>query len=109
MSAPPGPPSPMYGIWTPILFSLYGPRSDDICYFKMKLRVPEQDEFDFLTWGGEREGAGRPRTRPDLQPHTARTPVARSYPVHVSIKLLVGKKSLRTYTFLSTMRAVLRA
>src|SRR5438105_6835353 len=74
-----------------------------------KIRQPEQGEFEFPTWGGKRKRAGRPKTRPDLQPHTPRVPVARSYPVHVSIKLAVGRRSLRTYALLAVVRSVLRA
>src|SRR2546428_2771693 len=70
-------------------------------------RAPEQTEFDFPTWGGERKGAGRPR-RTDEQPHAAREPVARRFPVHVTIRLAAGR-SLRTYDLLRVLRKTLRA
>jgi hypothetical protein len=47
-------------------------------------------------WGGRRKGAGRPRKKGkrDVE-HRTRPPVARRFPVHVSIRLAEGVRNLR--------------
>jgi REP element-mobilizing transposase RayT len=56
------------------------------------------------TWGGRRDKAGRKRGR--NQSHTRRPPVARSYPVHVTIRFL-NRKSLRQPWHFSAVKRVL--
>ena len=57
-----------------------------------------QVEIKFRSgWGGRREGAGRPRKPKDERSveHRARPPVASRFPVHVTLSLLYGRRSLR--------------
>lgn len=45
--------------------------------------------------GGKRKGAGRKKVHKDLLPHTKRPPISRHYPLHITIKLNQGLKTLR--------------
>src|SRR5574339_82447 len=71
------------------------------------MRAPKQLEFALRTWGGRREGAGRPRT-PGVRPGVAHEPrkrVTRHEPVHVTMRLVNGLRSLRkkdTYSVVKT-------
>src|SRR5262249_29837634 len=47
------------------------------------------------TWGGRREGAGRPRTTPDYVRHRERETLAPYLPVHVTIRMLDEVRSMR--------------
>lgn len=59
-------------------------------------RKPRQLVLELSTWGGAREGAGRPPTskQPDV-PHVARRFGNPSQPVHVTVRLRDGLPSLR--------------
>jgi len=47
------------------------------------------------TWGGAREGAGRPRSRDSGVPHRSRRPITRHDVAHVTVRLLPVVTSLR--------------
>ena len=59
------------------------------------------------TWGGAREGAGRPRSRAIAsEPHKVRPPLAARHPVHVITRVLPAAQPLRRR---DTYRAIRRA
>jgi putative transposase len=52
----------------------------------MKTRVrSKQFELDIRSWGGERRGAGRKRTKTSLQRHEKRPEIKSSLPAHVTL------------------------
>jgi REP-associated tyrosine transposase len=51
---------------------------------------PVQLELRANTWGGKRDGAGRPKMGKKYVPHRARPEHARSHPVHVTLRALVS-------------------
>jgi REP element-mobilizing transposase RayT len=55
--------------------------------FQQELPLP-------FTWGGERKGAGRPRTKGGMS-HEARKRVTQHSPVHVTMRVVRGLRSLR--------------
>jgi REP element-mobilizing transposase RayT len=59
------------------------------------MRHPSQEKLLFPnTWGGRREGAGRPRSSPWI-PHERRDAFAARHPVHVTLKVRPDVPSLR--------------
>jgi putative transposase len=61
------------------------------------MRAATQLEFELPSWGGRRTGAGRPRAegrRPGVE-HERREAVSRHEPVHVTMRLVRGLRSLR--------------
>ncbi len=59
--------------------------------------TPKQNEFDFPQRGGARLGAGRKRvaTRPNV-PHRTRSRNKARHPVHVTLRVIEGVRSLRS-------------
>jgi hypothetical protein len=55
----------------------------------------KQRSFEFVGWGGEREGAGRPRKEGAKLRHEARAPLASRFPALVTLRALRGVGSLR--------------
>ncbi len=49
----------------------------------------------FKNRGGKRKGAGRKKVHKDLLPHTKRPPISKHYPLHITIKLKQGIRTLR--------------
>lgn len=74
--------------------------------------MPKQLKLPLPQWGGKREGAGRPRTRPHpgLEgpgvPHLLREQVNPRHPVHVTLKVRPGIGYLRAQR---RARAIVRA
>src|SRR3990172_7855125 len=60
------------------------------------------------TWGGAREGAGRPRTGSAGVLHAARPALARRHPVHVTLRVLPHVWSLRSRRSFRVVEAALR-
>ncbi len=54
-----------------------------------------QAQLRFVGWGGERDGAGRPRKRGAKLRHEARAPLATRYPAHVTLRTLPSTPNLR--------------
>lgn len=62
----------------------------------MARRVKDkQTAFAFVGWGGEREGAGRPKKPGAKLRHSARAPLGSRYPVHVTQRTVSGAPNLR--------------
>ncbi len=56
-----------------------------------------QQQFQFRTWGGKREGAGRKPTGPMRRvPHVPRAPLARRFPVSATWRMADGVWNLRS-------------
>jgi len=55
----------------------------------------EQASFRFVGWGGERDGAGRPKKKGAKLRHAPRGPLATRYPAHVTLRTLPGAPNLR--------------
>jgi putative transposase len=70
--------------------------------------------LDLPQWGGQREGAGRPRTRPHPGlagpgvPHLARPQFAARHPVHVTQRVQPGVGYLRSHARAHAIQAALR-
>src|SRR5689334_852196 len=58
-------------------------------------KKPVQLELRERTWGGKREGAGRPKTGKKYVPHRRRPLHKRAHPVHVTLRAVVS--TLRDY------------
>jgi hypothetical protein len=74
-------------------------------------RKAEQTTFRFRTWGGERPGAGRPKTSRRVS-HVTRPRVTQHVPLHVTLRLVAGLPSLRerrTFRVVRTALGVPRA
>jgi REP-associated tyrosine transposase len=69
----------------------------------------EQQSFRYRSWGGEREGAGRPRTRDPGVTHDARPRLAPRYPVHATLRTLPGVPNLRRASVYAVIEAAFRA
>ena len=72
-----------------------------------------QQSFQFRTWGGHRDGAGRKQVNErKSQPHRTRPPIRPSYAVHVSLRIAAELMRLRrraAYQIVHhAMRVVLR-
>jgi REP element-mobilizing transposase RayT len=61
------------------------------------------------TWGGKREGAGRPRLEKRGVPHGARQPHKARHPVHVTLRVLRGVGNLRAERPFDLIRDAIRA
>jgi len=55
----------------------------------------QKQEKLFAIRGGKRKGAGRKKIYKDLLPHSKRPPISMHYPLHITIKLKPGIKTLR--------------
>lgn len=64
--------------------------------------------LEFRTWGGQRAGAGRPPngSKPSVS-HLRRPTLSRHHPVHVTLRIVAGLPSLRTWPRFSELRAAL--
>ncbi len=67
-----------------------------------------QGELRFIGWGGERDGAGRPRKRGAKLRHEARAPLATRYPAHVTLRTLPGTPNLRRNAQCAVIEQALR-
>src|ERR1700690_729649 len=61
----------------------------------MKRRLKKPIQLELPTWGGKREGAGRPKTV-GVVPRIPRPELPRRFPVHVTMKVRPEVGSLRT-------------
>src|SRR4051812_5153542 len=61
----------------------------------MAVGVMVQTELVFRTWGGKRDGAGRPKTGRAGVSHLRRPRLSRHHPVHVTLRAAPGLPSLR--------------
>jgi REP element-mobilizing transposase RayT len=62
--------------------------------------MPRQLAFRFRTWGGAREGAGRPpRGAVAGVSHLRRPALSRHHPLHVTLRIVAGVPSLRRALF----------
>ena len=57
---------------------------------KRRRRKPVQLELRARTWGGRRDGAGRPRTEKKYVPHRVRPEHRKAHPVHVTLRARVS-------------------
>jgi len=73
----------------------------------MKTAAPRQLELRPRTWGGRRDGAGRPRTGRTTVAHETRPRTTRHTPVHVTLRLRDDVPSLRRGRLFCTSRAAL--
>jgi len=64
--------------------------------------------LEFRTWGGQRTGAGRPSNggKPGV-PHLRRPALSRHHPVHVTLRIVAGVPSLRTWARFRKLRLAL--
>lgn len=64
--------------------------------------------LEFRTWGGTRTGAGRPPngSKPGVS-HLRRSALSRHHPVHVTLRLVAGVPSLRSWPRFREVRAAL--
>jgi REP element-mobilizing transposase RayT len=60
------------------------------------------------TWGGKREGAGRPRLEKSRVPHGARQPHKLRHPVHVTLRVVQGVGNLRAEQPFGLIRDAIR-
>src|SRR5215510_15936583 len=73
-------------------------------------RGGRQRAFVFRTWGGKREGAGRPKTRPGTWvEHTRRKRVDPRAPLHVTVRMNEGVARLRRRNSFRAIRRALAA
>jgi REP element-mobilizing transposase RayT len=72
-------------------------------------RAPAQLAFAFRTWGGRRAGAGRPKKSAETVSHAARPRHSKHHPLHVTLRLLPGRPSLRGSRLFRRLRAAFRA
>jgi REP element-mobilizing transposase RayT len=75
---------------------------------RKKRPAPRQLELRPRTWGGRREGAGRPPTGRTKVAHRSRPRVTRTTPVHVTLRLRDDLPSLRRGRLYRIVRATLR-
>jgi putative transposase len=70
-----------------------------------------QTELRFpKTWGGARDGAGRPKGRTSKRiPHVARPPVSRHRPHHITVRTTRGTSNLRSERCYKLVRGALSA
>lgn len=71
-----------------------------------RLKRPRQLELRARTWGGRREGAGRPSL--GRVPRIPRPPLASRFPVHVTLKLEPSLPNLRTKHLVRVIEQCLR-
>jgi len=79
------------------------------CYFKfMLLGRPAQLALQFSTWGGARDGAGRPpKGKSAGVSHLRRPALSRHHPLHVTLRLAAGVPSLRSQALFVGVRGAL--
>jgi putative transposase len=71
----------------------------------LRRRRPRQMTFEYRTWGGKREGAGRkPVGRFAGAKHVARPEIDRHAPVHVTLRIARGLPSLRAERCIAVLR-----
>jgi putative transposase len=72
----------------------------------MSRRRTRQLGFEFRTWGGKREGAGRKRRLPGKPrvAHRRRPRLASRFPVHVTVRLRSGLPRLRRFDLAPALR-----
>src|SRR5215510_1729101 len=68
-------------------------------------RKPVQLELRERTWGGKREGAGRPKTGKKYVPHRLRPEHKKDHPVHVTLRARVSE--LRDFPVFDAVEAAL--
>jgi REP element-mobilizing transposase RayT len=74
------------------------------------MRVAHQRSFEFKSWGGAREGAGRKREGKRARvPHSKRSALKPSYPTHITLHIEDGLKNLRKRSEYATVREALVA
>jgi REP element-mobilizing transposase RayT len=66
-----------------------------------------QTELAWRTWGGRREGAGRPRTGCAGEPHLPRPLVKRAHPLHVTMRVTPEVGSMRRQQAYAVIRHAL--
>ena len=72
---------------------------------RRRVTPPRQQEFQFKTWGGKREGAGRPPTNDKAGlKHERRTPVSGNEPMHVTMRIARGLPPLRTRKYYAVVK-----
>jgi REP element-mobilizing transposase RayT len=67
-----------------------------------------QESLRFVGWGGERDGAGRPKKPGAKLRHVSRLPVASRYPAHVTLRALPGVPNLHRTTVYAVIERALR-
>lgn len=72
---------------------------------RRRSRKPIQLELKERTWGGKREGAGRPKTGKKYVPHRVRPEHKRAHPVHVTLRARVSE--LRDFPVFEAVEAAL--
>jgi putative transposase len=68
-----------------------------------------QLELPLRTWGGARPGAGRPKKVGAGVPHLTRPALSRHHPVHVTLRVAQGVRSLRASRVFRGLRGALAA
>lgn len=74
-------------------------------YHRRKPRKSVQLELKARTWGGKREGAGRPKTGKKYVPHRVRPEHKKDHPVHVTLRARVSE--LRDFPVFEAVEAAL--
>jgi REP element-mobilizing transposase RayT len=72
-------------------------------------RGQAQTSFEFVGWGGRRDGAGRPPKPGAKLHHAARLPLAARFPVHVTLRTVPGAPNLRRSAVYAAVEAAFRA
>src|SRR6266542_2743592 len=68
-----------------------------------------QRSFEFKGWGGQREGAGRPKLAGGKLRHAQRASLASRYPAHVTLRTVRGAANLRRAASYAAIQSALRA
>ncbi len=76
---------------------------------RRRLKTPRQLAFVFRTWGGAREGAGRPRGAKGTGAHRVRPKHSRHHPLHITLRVVAGLPSLRKRRVFRVVKAALGA
>jgi hypothetical protein len=71
--------------------------------------IERQVSLRFVGWGGEREGAGRPKKPGAMLRHAARSPVASRFPAHATLRARPGVPNLRRAEVFDVIRSALVA
>jgi REP element-mobilizing transposase RayT len=71
-------------------------------------RHTKQCSLQFRTWGGQRAGAGRPRTAGAKLRHETRPELASRFPVHVTLRAVPSAPNLRARPAYAVVDAALR-
>jgi REP element-mobilizing transposase RayT len=71
----------------------------------LRRRRPVQLELRASTWGGKRDGAGRPKTGRKYVPHRVRPVHKKAHPVHVTLRARVS--TLRDFSVFDAVEAAL--